>query len=74
MLFRVVVLPLGVDVNTEVSVETDFMTWETVFGVTVAIWMFETTIVSTWVTGAGVRVVDPVIFDVVSLVVVEDGP
>ena len=74
MLFRVVVSLLGVDVNTEVSVETDFMTWETVFGVIVAIWMFETTIVSTSVTGAGVRVVDPVIFDVVSLVVVEDGP
>lgn len=74
MLFKVVVSLLGVDVNTEVSVETDFMTWETVFGVTVAIWMFETTIVSTSVTGAGVRVVDPVIFDVVSLVVVEDGP
>ena len=74
MLFKVVVSLLGVDVNTEVSVETDFMTWETVFGVIVAIWMFETTIVSTSVTGAGVRVVDPVIFDVVSLVVVEDGP
>jgi hypothetical protein len=74
VLLRVVVLPFGVDVNTEVSVENDVMTWEMVFGVIVAIWMSETIIVSTRVTGTGVMVVDPVTFDVVSLVVVEDGP
>ena len=50
------------------------MTCDTVFGVNVATSIFETIIVSTWVNGRGVRVVYPVTFEVVSLVVVESAP
>lgn len=60
--------------NTEVCVDSDVITCDTVFGVNVAISTFETIIVSIWVIGEGVRVVYPVAFEVVSLVVVESAP
>jgi hypothetical protein len=63
-----------VDIDTTVCVERDVMTCDTVFGVTVLVAMLVSVTVWTLVTGAAVMVAKLVIFDVVTWVVVNEGP
>lgn len=74
VIISVVVFPFGVEVMSDVSVERTVLTWETVLGVLVFSDISETTIVEYFVVGTGVTRVNAVIFDVISLVDVEDAP
>lgn len=63
-----IVLPLGVEVNKDVSLKSIVLTLETVFGVLVAIETSEMRTVEYFVTGSGVTEVEAVIFEVISSV------
>lgn len=70
----VVVLPFGVEMIVDFSVERSVMTLDTGLGVTTSVKVSLIEMVCKWVTGEGVILMVPVIFEVLIEVTSAEGP